>query len=114
MSKLHLLPRLTAKVLGLLLIPILAGCNAEKYHSSISPDRRFEVMFYITPSLVAMPGSGSDVDGFIQLVESKTGDILATVNVDAIRQRGCDVRWTPTQVSIASSSRSIATWPLPK
>jgi hypothetical protein len=66
----------------------LGGCLAsEEYARYSSPDKKYSLVVYRIPLLIAMPGGGSDASGYVHVYDAK-GKIVCQQNVDFARDVG--------------------------
>ncbi len=97
--------------IGVLVVGLLVwqSSRAEKHHAFTSPDGRFKIVVYRRPTLLAMPGQGSDAPGYFQLLDMKTGRVLNEQNVEMV-QLVEQIHWSPTKVNV----KLLADWDLPR
>jgi hypothetical protein len=74
-----------------------------------SPDGRFQIAVFRVPTLLAMPGGGSDAPGRFYLLETHTGRVLGEQAVEMV-QLVDQVTWSATNVQVGI----LADWSLPR
>lgn len=86
------------------------NANAYLYGVHPSPDGRFAIRVTAYPQLLGhFPGDSGGVPGFVELVDTRTDEVLERKKVEMVMIVS-DVRWESASVDI----KLFAEWPLPK
>ena len=99
-------------VLGVVLAASLAFWwrpRPEEYRRYSSPDGQFQIVVFRTPSSFAMPGQGSDVPGYRQLRDARTGRVLRQRGVEMV-QLVDRIEWSATNADV----HLLPDWSLPR
>ena len=83
--------------------------RADEYRRYSSPDGRFEIIVFRTPTSSTMPGQSSDAPGYFQLRDAQTGRVLRERQVEMV-QLVDQIEWSATNVDV----RLLADWKLPQ
>lgn len=83
--------------------------GAQEHRTFTSPDGRFQIVVNRIPTVVAMPGQGSDAPGYFQLRDARTGRILRESSVEMV-QLVDGIEWSRTNVNV----RLLVDWSLPQ
>ena len=110
-------PRWSVVVLVILVAGVLIAfglrawqrSGAEEYRTFDSPDGRFQIVVFRMPSRFSMPGQSSDAPGYVQLRDTRTGQVLQERSVGMV-QLVDHIDWSPTNADI----RLLADWRLPQ
>lgn len=79
-------------------LALMMAFRPEHYRTYESPDERYRLVVYRTPTIFAAPGQGSDAPGRIDLIDSE-GRELNSMPIDTV-QLAMQPEWTKDQVSV--------------